>query len=144
MGYTIEIAFDMVKHANVSALKQQITGLAVDCHCDGYYCFYETDHAVVKIPRNHCIVAVQFVKDSLCQCVAFIKTIRKWKDVYIECIYEDDILCKLIYASRYYLQNVDKRTGVIYRQFKRERSYSDSENLLLEPLEKKKPGPGPI
>jgi hypothetical protein len=138
MGYTIEISFDITKHSNVSLLKEQITGLALDFDCDNYYYFYEMDGAI-RIPRNHCIIAVQFIEENLFQCADFIKTIKKIHDVHIECIYEDDILCKLIYASRYYLQHVDKRAVVIYNKFKRERSYSDNETIILEIVEKKKP-----
>lgn len=138
MGYTIEISFDILKHKDVSSLKERITGLALDLDCDHYYYFYETEH-FIQIPRNHCIIAVQFLENNLFQCADFIKKIKKIQNVHIECIYEDDILCKLIYASRYYLQNVDKRTVVVYNKFKRERSYSDNESLLLQPLENNKP-----
>lgn len=136
MGYTIEISFDILKHSNVSSLKQQMIDLAVemDCHYQYSYYEYEKEHGN---PRHHCIIAVHFLDETLFACAKFIKTIKKIRDVNIECIYEDDILCKLIYASNCYLKHVDKRTVVGYNQFKRERSYSDNESMLLEPLQKK-------
>jgi hypothetical protein len=59
----------------------------------------------------------------------FIKEIRKFKNVYIECLYEDNVVCKLIYASSYYLSTVDKDKVIMYE--KRKRSYSEDENMLV-------------
>jgi hypothetical protein len=47
-------------------------------------------------------------------------------------IYEDEIMCKLIYASQYYLTTMDKDKVIKYNKFKRERSLSDNEKLILD------------
>jgi len=133
MGYTIEISFDMTKHAHVRNLQETITGLALDFDCDHYYYIYDMD-GTVKVPRNHCIIAVQFNDDKLFVCANFIREMKKIPNVYIECIYEDDILCKLIYASKLYLKNIDKGCVTVYNKFKRERAYSDSESIVLDSL----------
>ena len=74
MGYTIEISFDINKHSNVSMLKQQITSLALDFNCDHYYYFYEME-GQVRIPTNHCIIAVHFLEENLFSCADFICSI---------------------------------------------------------------------
>ena len=139
MGYTLEVSFDMTKHSDVTSVKRHITDMALDLLCDHYYYYYETDNGdkMMKIPRNHCIVAIHFLESEIFQCREFIKKVKKIPDIYIECIYEDDITCKLIYASTNYLQHVDKGAVIVYNRFKRERSYSDNEKLLLGGMEKK-------
>jgi len=142
MGYTLEVSFDITKHPDVTSVKRHISDMALDLLCDHYYYYYETDNGDErnKIPRNHCIVAVHFNESEIFQCAEFIKQMKKIRDIYIECIYEDDVTCKMIYASRYYLKNVDKGGVTIYNRFKRERGYSDHEQLLLDEMEKPKAG----
>jgi hypothetical protein len=136
MGYNVEIAFDMIKHGNVSELKEIISSFALKYNCDHYYYHYEMDYDG-KFNRNHCIVIVNFDDNETFNCARFVKTIKRINGLHIECIYEDTHLCKLIYASQFYLKNVDKDRVIIYNKFKRERSYSDNENMLLEVIEKK-------
>ena len=87
-----------------------------------------------KLPRNHCVIVVNFEDDEIFNCSIFVKKVRKMKDLYIECIYEDEIMCKLIYASQYYLTTMDKDKVIKYNKFKRERSLSDNEKLILDQI----------
>lgn len=136
MGYNVEVAFDIIKHGNVSEMKETISSLALDFNCDHYYYQYEMINNA-KMNRNHCIIIVNFEDDQIFNCARFIKTIKKINGLHIECIYEDTLLCKLIYASQYYLKNIDKDKVIIYNKFKRERGYSDNENMLLDIVSKK-------
>lgn len=134
MGYNIEISFNMLKHANVSELKQLITDLALESNCNHYYYLYELE-GKCKLPRNHCVIVVNFEDDEIFNCSLFVKQVRKMKkDLYIECIYEDEVMCKLIYASQYYLTTIDKDKVIKYNKFKRERSLSDNEKLILDQI----------
>jgi hypothetical protein len=134
MGYNIEISFNMLKHANVSELKQLITDLALDCNCNHYYYLYELE-GKCKLPRNHCVIVVNFEDNEIFNCSIFVKQVRTMKkDLYIECIYEDEAMCKLIYASQYYLTTMDKDKVIKYNKFKRERSLSDNEKLILDQI----------
>jgi hypothetical protein len=135
MGYTIEVSFDILKHSNISELKKTIVDHALDLNCDNYYYYYDMD-GMVKIPRNHCIIAINFLEEETFNCAKFIKKIKKMPNIHIECIYEDDIACKLIYASNFYLKNVDKSKVVVYNKFKRERGYSDNEKYILNEIKK--------
>jgi len=136
MGYNVEVAFDMIKHSNVSEMKETISSLALDFNCDHYYYQYEMINNA-KMNRNHCIIIVNFEDDHIFNCARFIKTIKKINGLHIECIYEDTLLCKLIYASQYYLKTIDKDKVIIYNKFKRERGYSDNENMILDVVSKK-------
>jgi hypothetical protein len=136
MGYNVEVAFDMIKHSNVSEMKEKISSFALDFDCDHYYYQYEMINNA-KMNRNHCIIIINFEDDQIFNCAEFIKTIKKINGLHIECIYEDTLICKLIYASQYYLKNIDKDKVVTYNKFKRERGYSDNENMLLDVFSKK-------
>lgn len=136
MGYNVEVAFDMIKHGNMSEMKEIISSFALDFECDHYYYQYEMINNA-KMNRNHCIIIVNFDDDQIFNCAKFIKTIKKINGLHIECIYEDTLLCKLIYASQYYLKNIDKDKVIIYNKFKRERGYSDNENMILGVVSKK-------
>ena len=136
MGYNVEVAFDMIKHGNVSEMKEKISSFALNFDCDHYYYQYEMINNA-KMNRNHCIIIINFEDDQIFNCAEFIKTIKKINGLHIECIYEDTLICKLIYASQYYLKNIDKDKVVTYNKFKRERGYSDNENMLLDVFSKK-------
>ena len=142
MGYNIEISINMLKHANITEVKREIVDIALDLDCTYYYYIYEYEDRI-KFPRNHCIIVVNFDSennennennDKMFKCARFLKIVKKMKDLYIECIYDDDILCRLIYASAYYLKNVERDKAIKYSKYKKERSYSEEERVLLSSM----------
>ena len=130
MGYTIEISFDLIKANDIESMKRSIVDSALDMGCDHYYYLYEMG----PMSRHHCVIAVHYVDSMLFECSNFIRTIRKRRQegLSIECLYEDDVTCKLIYASSSYLKEMDKSSVIKYNRFKRERSLSDQEKTLLD------------
>jgi hypothetical protein len=136
MGYNIEISVDMAKHPDFSRFKSEIVDFALDSGCDHYYYLYEMEGGGQR-KRNHCIIVVNFNDDEIFNCSKFLKTIRKMKELHIECVYEDSLVCKLIYASQFYQTKMDREKVTKYNKFKRERSLSDNEKLLLNQLAQK-------
>ena len=120
MGYNVEISIDVT---NISEL---IESLAREHNCSQYYYMYEMD----KHKKNHCIIAVTFEENEIFNCAKFIKYLKtRYKGIiYLDCIYEDNIGCKLIYASPCYLKQVEKDKVQKYRK----RSLSENETMLLE------------
>jgi hypothetical protein len=90
-----------------------------------------------KVARSHCIIVVNFHDDETFNCATFLKTLKKMKDMHIECIYDDEIVCNLLYASKYYLSTIEKDKAIKYSKNKRERSLSDNDKVILEPVAKK-------
>ena len=133
MGYNIEVSINMMKHPNVSEIKREITDFALELNCDHYYYIYEVENKV-RIPRNHIIILVNFDDSETFNCAHFLKTIKKMKNLHIECIYDDEIACNLLYASQYYLSTVEKDKVIKYNKNKRERSLSDNDKTILEPV----------
>jgi len=135
MGYNIEVSINLLHHTNITEIKNEISDYAVNYDCNYYYYLYDMEGGC-KIPRNHCIMVINFENDKIFECSCFLKIIKKMKKFHIECIYEDDVLCKLIYASKYYQTTLEKDNVIKYNKFKRERSHSDNERLLLEQMSK--------
>ena len=90
MGYNIEVSVNMQKHGNISEIKKEITDFALDSNCDHYYYLYEMEGRC-RIPRNHCIIVINFDDSETFNCAYFLKTLKKKKDLHIECIYDDEI-----------------------------------------------------
>jgi hypothetical protein len=82
--------------------------------------------------RNHIIYVFMFDENDIKELENFIKEIRKIKNTYIESLYEENISCKLIYASSYYLTTIDKDKVIMYK--KRKRSYSEDETTLIKEI----------
>ena len=135
MGYVIEVSIDLLHHINITKLKKEISDLALDYECNDYYYLYEMEGSC-KIPRNHCIMVINFDEEQIFNCSYFLKLIKKINKLHIECIYEDNIVCNLLYASKYYQTTMDKDKAIKYNKFKRERGLSDNEKMLLEYVSK--------
>jgi len=136
MGYNIEVSFNVLKNSSVTELLELVKAYAEDCGCN--YCYedyeYETN---VQFKRNHCIITICFLQYDLFYLLKFLKFIRSKKELYMESIYDDDSR-KLLYASQYYItQKMNRLNGKVFKKERRERSYSDDENMILNILIKK-------
>lgn len=130
MAYSIEISVNLLKHSNFSDIETTLYYIADKYNYDRFYKLSEVD-GTNKITRYHSITTISFLKNDINNLLYFIKDIKKYKYYNIECIYEDDIKTKLIYATSYYLQTIDKSNRIDYTLFKRNRSYSEDEAMLL-------------
>ena len=64
------------------------------------------------------VYVVIFSENNFDDFLTFIKEIKKEKNIYIECIYQDDVTCDIIYASSKYLKKNDKDFVKLYKQNK--------------------------
>jgi len=133
MVYTMELSFNILKHANVTECESDIVSIAVDFSCCNYYNYVEMDYNKY-INRNHCIVVVQFNEQEkdVENMAKFIRVLRRIKHVYVECIYHENVLCKIIYASSFYITNMDKSKVHIYKKFVKEKIFTEQELCLLQ------------
>ena len=135
MGYSIEVSFNILKNSSVTEIKNMIINGAEECGCDSFHDDYEyDDHTQFK--RNHCVITLNFLKTDITDLIRFIKFIRSRCDIHLESIYDDNEYY-ILYASQYYItQKMDKCHGKTYKKEKRERSYSDDENMILQSIKK--------
>ena len=130
MVFNIEVSFNILKHTNVSEMEREIIDLATIYNCHLYYKLTEMENNLYR-KRNHIVFVISFEDHDINNLGFFIKEIKKLKNIHIECLYQEDILCKLIYASQYYLTTIDKDKVNIYNNNKRKRAYSEDENMLI-------------
>jgi hypothetical protein len=129
-GYNIEISINMIKETNYSEVESTIQCIAKYYNCDDIYCFYEED-GTIKNPRYHCIYVVNFLDENFNNLIKFIKYIKEYKYTHIESIYDNNIY-KLLYASSYYLNNIDKEISKKYKQFINDKKFTPNETILLK------------
>lgn len=131
MGYNIEVSINLLEHTNISEIKKEIADYALDYECNHYYYLYEMEGGC-KFPRNHCVMVINFDDTEIFNCGKFVSLLKKKNNLHIECIYEDDTICKLIYASKYYQTTMNKNNVIKYNKFKRERNLSENEKIILD------------
>jgi hypothetical protein len=132
MGYSIEVSFNVLKHGNVTEIKDEVENLATSCGCKMFYDDYEFENN----HRKQCVITVGFDNENICYLIVFLKNIRSKKYLYIENIY-DDITRQILYASRYYItQKMDKGYSRLYKEERRKRSYSEDDTMILDVINK--------
>ena len=135
MGYSIEVSFNILKNSSVTELKNMIIDGAEECGCDFVYEDYEYE-AHSQFKRNHCVITLNFLKPDITELIRFLRFVRSRDGVYLELIYDENEYY-ILYASQYYItQKMDKCHGKTYKEERRERSYSDDENMILKSIKK--------
>tara|TARA_B110000495_G_C22839142_1_gene489425 strand:- start:143 stop:556 length:414 start_codon:yes stop_codon:yes gene_type:complete len=125
MTYILEISINIKKNPNISDIINNIINIANDHKMKKIYKEFEFIGKNRQMYRNHCILTMEFEEhDEILS--LFIKKIKTIKTVRIECIALEDIIYKLIYASRSYLNIMEKefakdylekqRKGLLYKQ----------------------------
>ena len=135
MGYNVEISVNMLKETRFSEVESTIQDMANYYNCNSIYSINEED-GTKKIPRYHCVFVINFLDENFASLIKFLKYMRNYKSSYIECIYDNDIY-KLLYASSYYLNNVDREVSKKYKKFINDNIFTANEDLLIKELIKK-------
>jgi len=152
MGYSIEISLGRCKCDNLSSLKELIMDKGRNLNCENVYYFHDVDKVKKKIIHYN-IICASFDNSKIENLALYINFLKKLRGVHIESIYEDDVVYRLIYASPQYLKKMDKEFVKIFKlnnkknvcaikgmeknenkTNKRERSYSDSDYLVLSSI----------
>ena len=131
MGYNIEVTFNILKNCSVTQLLETVKVFAEENFCENFYEDYEFENKV-QYKRSHCIISIMFSRQNIKNMVIFLNKIRRMKGLYIELIYDEDNN-SILYASQYYItQKMDKSSAKKFKFKRRERSYSDDENMILK------------
>lgn len=134
-GYNVEISINLLKETTSSTIESVVREIAEQNECNHIYSYSETD-GTSKIPRYHYIIVVNFSKNNLENFVHFIKYMKKYSKVHIECIY-NDITSNLIYGSGYYLKTIGKENAKIYKMFIKNKNFTEEDAYILSHLIKK-------
>ena len=138
MVYAIELSFDFLQEPNISSFQEILLDIALSYECEDKYFMHEVEGSNRICERSHCIFAVTFCADKLDNCLLFLKEIRRnyRRSIYIECIYRDELKCNLIYASKKYLDKMDKHSAQLFKRNRKHSNYTDSELAIINLIKK--------
>lgn len=136
MSYLVEISVNMKKNLNVSKIIDSIIEIGNNHRLKKYYKEYEFIGKNRRIYRNHCILTMEFEEhDELLS--LFIKKVKAINKVKIECVALDDIIYKLIYVSRNYLNIMEKEFAKDYLEKKKNGLLYKQESIIFKAIKKK-------
>lgn len=135
MGYNIEVSFNVLKNGSVTKLLEEVKECAEECFCEDFYEDYEFENKR-QFQRRHCLISVRFPQEKLNNMIEFLNRIKKNIGIYVELIYDENSN-SILYASQYFItQKMDKYVAKDFKRQKRNRSYSDDENMILKAVSK--------
>jgi hypothetical protein len=134
-GYNVEISINLLKETTSSTIESVVRDIAKENECNHIYSYSETD-GTSKIPRYHYIIVVNFSKNNLENFGHFIKYIKRYNKVHIECIY-NDTTSHLVYGSGYYLKTLGKENAKIYKMNIKDKKITEDDAYILSHIIKK-------
>lgn len=136
MGYFIETSFDIIKTSNFLKVKETIVYLAKKHNIDFFYNNHEIMGKNRVIYRNHYVMSFLF-NDNEKDITGFIHDIKNMKNINIECVGYDNCIFKLMYASKKYLNIMEKCKAKEYLQKRKENTLFKNDSCIMKELMKK-------
>ena len=136
MVFNINFSFD-VKSVNITMTQNTLLDIAKDYDADNCYFSFE-DTLTKKNINIFCIFSLSFTSDMLNNMILCINKIQNVSKIRLDCIFEENITFRLIYASKSYLQSSEKNSVSNYKKFHRERSYSETDSYILNAIRNKR------
>ena len=136
MAYQIEISVNLNKVSNLSEIKNLLLEKADNCKLEDYYTIYEHMGKNRQIYRNHCVIVFLFPEhDELL--AEFIRYAKKIKHISIESLGLDNGKFELIFASKKYLNMMEKELSEKYIIKKRENNLYKQDSIIFKAILKK-------
>ena len=136
MAYQLEISVNLNKITNLSEIKNLLIKKANDCKVEDYYTMYEHMGKNRKIYRNHCVIVFMFQEhDELL--AEFIRYAKKIKNISIESVGIDKGKFELIFASKKYLNMMEKEFAQKYIINRREGKLYKQDSIIFKAILKK-------
>ena len=135
MVFNVHFSFN-AKKVNISQTQNDLIDIANKYNANNFYFLYEEKFIKNKL-QIFCIFDVIFELNELNNMLLCIKNVRNMSKIYLDCIFEENNIFKLIYASKEYLTSLEKNSLSNYNKFHRERSYSDTDAIILSAVFKK-------
>lgn len=135
MGFLIELSFNINKVSNFIQTKEMILKIAEKYNKTFSYNNYEIMGKNRTIFRNHYVMTYLFDDEN--DIVKFIKQIKLMKYIYIESISYDNCVFKMMYASKKYLNIMDKNKAKEYLEKKRNNTLFKFDSVIMKEMYKK-------
>jgi hypothetical protein len=137
MVYQIELSLDIKKTGNVTEYKQLFVNEALKNGCEIYFFNYEFMGQNRRVYRNHYILTFVFKENE--ELIAnFIRFVKKYKrHVYIESIFYDNCVVKIMHASPRYLNIMEKDMAKNYIEKRKSNNLFKNDSVIIKALKKK-------
>tara|TARA_Y100001980_G_C14446706_1_gene231494 strand:- start:118 stop:639 length:522 start_codon:yes stop_codon:yes gene_type:complete len=136
MVYIIEISFSTKKNSKIQSLLNDLNEIANKYNCIEKYHITETKEKKYNYETIY-IFCCKFNsendnKHNIMNINNFIKTIKKYKNVTIDTVQDENNITNILYVSPYYLKTMmyEERDEYIMKQ--RKRRYSETDYLILK------------
>ena len=136
MTYLIELSYNLSKNTNLNETINKLVTKAEACRLETFYKNYEFMGKNRRIIRNHCILTFIF-EEHLELISEFIRYVKKLKIVNIESVSYDNTIFKLIYASKKYLNFMEKEFALKYIQDRRNGNLFQQASILMKAISSK-------
>ena len=136
MVYLVELSVNLHNSVNLSNIQRLLVKKAENCGMETYYKTYEFMGNNRNIYRNHCIISFTFADDKK-SIVSFIKYVKTLSNVYIESVGYDDFTYKMIYASKKYLNIMEKGPSKKYLEKRKRGELYEQDSIILKAILKK-------
>ena len=133
MGFLIELSFNINKVSNFIKTKQMILKIAEKYNKTFSYNNYEIMGKNRTIFRNHYVMTYLF-EDNENDIAKFVKQIKLMKHINIESISYDNCVFKMMYASKKYLNIMEKGKAKEYLEKKRNNELFKYDSVIMKEM----------
>ena len=133
MTYLIELSYNLSKNTSLNQTISTLLDKAENCRLEHFYKNYEYMGKNRRIIRNHCILT--FIFEEHIELVReFIRFVKKIKTINIESVSYDNAIFKLIYASKKYLNFMEKEFALKYIEDRRNGNLFQQDSILMKAI----------
>ena len=133
MTYLIELSYNLSKNTSLNHAISKLLNKAENCKLENFYKNYEYMGRNRRIIRNHCILTFIF-EEHLELVSEFIRFVKKLRTVNIESVSYDNTIFKLIYASKKYLNFMEKEFALKYIEDRRNGNLFQQDSILMKAI----------
>ena len=133
MTYLIELSYNLSKNSSLNDTISKLVEKAENCRLEHFYKNYEYMGKNRRIIRNHCILTFMF-EEHLELVSEFIRFVKKNRTVNIESVSYDNAVFKLIYASKKYLNFMEKEFALKYIEDRRNGNLFQQDSILMKAI----------
>jgi hypothetical protein len=136
MAYKIELSLKLKQQSNITYTTDSIINTSYKHACVNHYINYEYIYKRKIVIRNSCVISLTF-DDIPKEISKFIRKIKKNRTISIESISYDDTVTELLYASKQYLNIMEKSQMKEYLE-KKKNGLLDTESEIMTEVYKKR------
>lgn len=128
MGFTVEIAFDLLNTQGAESMRREAITRAEGIGCDEVFWNYELEGGRT-VERNHCVITATFSRiDRMARFVRFAKTRRGYA---VESVVDVTSCPLLVFASKSYAHGMSREKRDEYQERKKQRNWTEEQRLVL-------------